>query len=113
MSNVTIEPAPVNTPFGLAKVRVDRYQRLPRAPFVFLQGMDDGLTLGVLSVNPPQGVVLKEGEVCIKTWSENEPLVAPMLASGLFKDTGKRLDMGYVEAQIWTASKELASLIPG
>ena len=42
-----------------------------------------------------------EDEFCVKTWSENEVLVAPMLATGLFEDAGRRVPSGHVVAPVW------------
>jgi|PlaIllAssembly_1097288.scaffolds.fasta_scaffold00432_2 hypothetical protein len=48
-----------------------------------------------------EGAVLFDGEFCVKTWSENEPYIADILASGLFEDTGRRVLTGFVEAPVW------------
>lgn len=45
---------------------------------------------------------LTDGEIFVKTWSENEEAAAGALASGLFKDTGRRVQAGHAEAQVWT-----------
>ena len=37
----------------------------------------------------------------IKVWSENVPLIEPLLASGLFKDTGERVSADHGEIPIW------------
>jgi hypothetical protein len=47
------------------------------------------------------GLALESGEFPVKTWSENEILREPLLASGLFVDTGKRVSTGFVEAELW------------
>lgn len=45
---------------------------------------------------------LGEGEIFVKTWSENESLVQPLLKSGFFEDTGKRVKVSsFCEASIW------------
>lgn len=50
----------------------------------------------MLSCNlAPSGVTLADNEFCVKSWSENEPLIEPLLATGLFKDTGRRTPTGY------------------
>lgn len=51
------------------------------------------------------GVELEEGEFLIKTWSENEPIAAAALASGLFEDTGRRVVCGETEAEVWRWAK--------
>ena len=52
-----------------------------------------------------KGSTLAEGEILVKTWSENEPSAQACLKSGLFIDTGKRVPTGYVEAQVWKLNK--------
>jgi hypothetical protein len=37
----------------------------------------------------------------VKAWSENEPLIAPLLATGLFEDTGRRTPTGYAVSPTW------------
>jgi len=45
---------------------------------------------------------LGENEILVKTWSENESLIQPLLASGYFEDTGKRVDVSaWCKASIW------------
>ena len=53
-----------------------------------------------LSVNIPEHK-LADDEVLVKTWSENERIIEPVLATGLFEDTGRRVPTGYCEAQVW------------
>src|SRR5688500_15365230 len=68
---------------------------------VALQVIDtDGSYWSALSVCIP-GTPLADNERLIKTWSENESLREPLLATGAFRDTGKRVRTGYVEAEIW------------
>jgi hypothetical protein len=55
---------------------------------------------GVLSVNIPDQP-LKENEVLIKNWSENEAYAEAARNSGFFKDTGRRVKTGFCEAEIW------------
>lgn len=56
---------------------------------------------GSLSVASDQPVILAPGEFLAKVWSENEEIAACALKSGLFIDTGRRIPMGFVEAQVW------------
>lgn len=53
-----------------------------------------------LTVNIPEEE-LADGEFFVKTWSENEPVAASALKSGLFVDTGRRVKTGYTEVQVW------------
>lgn len=59
-----------------------------------------GEPYGVLTVNLPE-VPLGDHEILVKTYAENEPFRAPALACGLFKDTGRRVGTGFVEAEVW------------
>lgn len=50
--------------------------------------------------------VLTENEILVKTWSENESFVKPLLQSGFFSDTGKRVKVSsFCEASIWKIIK--------
>ncbi len=91
----------VMTPFGEAFVRVGRYPA-GGAIAVQLVGVGTAEPLGVFSTNlVPYGARVGDTEFCAKVWSENEPLVEPMLASGLFEDTGRVEPSGYVLAPVW------------
>ena len=60
----------------------------------------DGLTLCTLTVNVdiPSG----DGEhYWIKTWSENEAVADVLRNSHIFEDTGMRVPVGFVEAELW------------
>jgi hypothetical protein len=50
---------------------------------------------------------LADGEIFVKTWSENEDAAWGALKSGLFKDTGRRVPTGYIEASVWTIADPL------
>jgi hypothetical protein len=65
-----------------------------------VQIYDDEGPYCTLSVNIP-GTQLAEDEFLIKTWSENESLRGPVLASGLFLDTGRRVQAGFAQAEVW------------
>jgi hypothetical protein len=53
-----------------------------------------------LTVNLPDEH-LDEGEFFVKTWSENRPLAVFALSSGLFEDTGRRVQSGLVQVPVW------------
>lgn len=59
-----------------------------------------GLPFAVLTVNLPDDP-LEEGEIFVKTWSENAAIRDPILALGIFEDTGKRVPTGFTEAEVW------------
>lgn len=60
----------------------------------------EGSPYAQLTVNIP-GADLKEGEFVVKTWEDNEELARLALQSGIFEDTGRRVQEGFVPAQIW------------
>ena len=60
----------------------------------------DGEPIARLTVNIPEAS-LEKGEFFVKAWSENERIAEDCLKSGLFWDTGKRVQTGWVEAQVW------------
>ena len=91
----------VMTPFGEALIYVGRYTA---GGAIAIQLVDAGTEepLGIFSTNlVPYGAHVGDTEFCAKVWSENEPLVAPMLSSGLFEDTGRTEAAGYVLAPVW------------
>ena len=56
----------------------------------------------MFSVNiPPRTKELADNEFFVKAWDENGPLVEPMLATGLFEETGRLVPTGYVFAPVW------------
>jgi hypothetical protein len=68
-------------------------------PAVVLED-SDGEPWATLSVNIP-GAPRETDEILVKTWSENEMLREPLLASGLFEDTGRRVPAGFAQAEVW------------
>ncbi len=69
-------------------------------PALFLVNTDDGAPFGTLTCNIPE-VPLEDKEIIVKTWSENGPLSEACRYSGLFEDTEKRIQTGFVSAEIW------------
>ena len=65
---------------------------------------DEGDQWTTLVANLPV-LDLERGEFPVKTWSENEVLREPLLASGIFVDTGKRIPTGFVTAELWRRAK--------
>lgn len=55
------------------------------------------------AVNLPD-LPIADDEFFAKTYDENEPLREPMLATGLFEDTGQRAVGGFVELELWRLS---------
>lgn len=85
-------------PYGdKLSVQMDTYQNgQPK-----VQLWDNEGPAGTLSIASDQPVVLASGEFLAKTWFENEEIAACALKSGLFLDTGRRVPMGFAEAQVW------------
>jgi hypothetical protein len=63
---------------------------------------DSGEPIAMLSVNMTEcSHLLSDGEFFAKTWSENALIADDALASGIFRDTGRR-SSDIVNAPIWT-----------
>ena len=92
----------IDTPYGSAAILVGRY---PAGGAIAIQlvGDDEPMEpMTTFSTNlVPCGAQLSCDEFCVKTWSENELFVSPMLSTGLFEDTGKRVPSGYVVSPVW------------
>jgi hypothetical protein len=56
-----------------------------------------------LTSNIPRNTLVRVGndEVIVRTHSENEVLRQPMLDSGYFADTGKRIASAFVQLEVW------------
>ncbi len=92
----------IDTPYGSATIVVGRY---PAGGAIAIQLVDDDEPMepiATFSTNlVPYGATVANDEFCVKTWSENEDLVSPMLSTGLFQDTGKRVPSGHVVSPVW------------
>lgn len=86
---------------GCGKIEMSLYSNYRPA----IRVMVDGEMYGKLTVNLPE-VKLEDGELLIKTWSENENLSGAAMKTGLFEDTGKRIPTGFCEAQVWRIKEE-------
>jgi hypothetical protein len=60
----------------------------------------DGVPYSRLAVNLPQEEIQND-EFFASTYEENAELREPLLASGLFKDTGRRAKSALVELELW------------
>lgn len=74
-----------------------RFSNRMALQLVDVVGQEDYATF---TVNMPEEP-LAEGEFLVKTWSENAPLRQPMLDTGLFEDTGRRVSTGFCRAEVW------------
>ena len=104
------------TPYGLASIHVGRYP-VGGALFVELYTADDEMPepLAMLSCNlAPSGVTLADDEFCVKSWSENEPLIEPLLATGLLEDTGPRTPTCSAVSPTWRSTdSQFRPSLPG
>ena len=92
----------IETPYGSAALLVGRYPAGGAIAVQLVSNDEPTEPLATFSTNlVPYGAQLSSDEFCVKTWSENEALVAPMLSTGLFEDTGKRVPSGYVVSPVW------------
>ena len=71
-----------------------------------LERLDNGAPYGVFTVNIPDAP-LGADEILVKTWEENTPMRQPMLDTGLFEDTGRRVPAGFCQAEVWRLTKSL------
>lgn len=79
---------------------VGKYSNNNRASIELIMDDYEGEPFCTLTCNLPD-VELNNREVLIKTWSENEEVSECARKSGLFRDTGKRVPTGFVQAEIW------------
>jgi hypothetical protein len=85
---------------GTANVVTNTYQHGGKLSVELVA--DSGEPIAMLSVNMPEcSHLLSDGEFFAKTWSENALIADDALASGIFRDTGRRSGV-IVNAPIWT-----------
>lgn len=72
---------------------VSRYSMKDRLAISFYD--EQGLPFSHLTVNLPDEH-LNEGEVFVKDWSENAPLVLALTKAGWLERTGREVSSGYV-----------------
>lgn len=95
--------ATVTTPYGETTFHGTRYSKGKGICIQMTGGYLEQEPYGVLSVNLPEHnkLLVDEREFFVKTWSENEPVIEPILKSGKFVDTGRRVETGFVLASVW------------
>lgn len=89
----------ISPTWGLVEVCVMRYHNDALA--VKLVNREDGSPIATLSVNVEGSKRLPAGYFWAKTWAENAGVAREALASGIFKDTGGRMRLSFVDAQLW------------
>lgn len=98
-----LPPPPQSTPIGSIEVAGTTLTVL-RSVFangrvaIFLE--HQGAMYARLCVNVPS-VAIEADQMLVKTYDENAELRAPLLASGLFVDTGRRVPINFVELEVW------------
>lgn len=72
---------------------------------------DDGEPYGVLTTYI-EHAILASDEICIPSWNLRAEILEGFLASGRFKDTGRVVPTGFVQAPVWrvTCPELLASI---
>ncbi len=85
--------------YGEVLVEVHPYV-IGDGPSINFRDLETGEPIARLTVNEPE-VQLAPDEVLVKTWSENEEISRDAMKTGWFEDTGRRILVGYVEAQVW------------
>lgn len=74
---------------------------------------EDGLTyaepVGKVTTNLPDQH-LNAGEVFVKDWAENEPMVAALVEAGWLEDTGREVLSGFVAPKVYRLAGPLADL---
>jgi len=101
----------IETRYGKAEIVLKHYHTSGDLA-ITLDDPDTGERIAVLTINMPEemrkdaNIKLDKDEILVKTWSENAGIAQDCLLSGYFRDTGKRVPMGFVEAHIWMFLKE-------
>lgn len=98
----------------LCKAAFDRYTngRLALTLLYWDEEMEGWFPHAKVSVNLPDQH-LNEGELFIKDWAENEPIVAALVEAGWLKDTGREVLSGYVVPRVMTMEGDLLDLFKG
>ncbi len=87
--------------YGRALVRVGRYSQGNQIAIALVDA-DTSEPIATLSTNlSAYDISTDPDAIGIKNWSENAPLIKPLLASGLFKDTGEQVAGDHVKIPIW------------
>jgi hypothetical protein len=102
----------ISTPYGQAAIVVGRSIEGGVITIQLVDAKNPAEPLATFSTHLVAcGATQADDEFCVKTWHENEALVAPMLASGLFEDTGRRVPTRVVVSPVWRI-KDPAHLPP-
>ncbi len=89
---------------GVLTFETQRYMKgdAPLAIQAWLQN-DEGFPSpwGRITSACPPGSKVESDEIIVKTYDENEQMRSPLLTSGYFADTGKRIPAGYASLEVW------------
>ena len=77
-------------------IKQDKYEN-GRVALLLVGG--DGSNIACATVNIPEEP-LNEGEVLIKTWSENANMLPFLIKNKIVEDTGRDVPVGYVKARV-------------
>lgn len=108
----------IKTPFGEATLTAQRYPYVgaPLALQAWFKEEGSPMWEPLATVTKAytrdfvaSGVDLDQDEILVKTYDVNEPLRAPLLACGLFKDSGKRIKTEYVELEVWRITEQFCT----
>lgn len=66
---------------------------------LLLMSAEDGSQVACATVNLPEHD-LQPGEIIVKTWSENEPMLDFLIRNNIVSDTGREIQNGFVKARV-------------
>lgn len=111
--NAALAEAGTRNPAAFGKVTLGDYQLAFEAQaYAFGEGAPLALALHVMEDGRPvepwsdvtscvRGAQVEPDEVIVKTYNESEVMREPLLATGYFEDTGKRIASGFAELEVW------------
>jgi hypothetical protein len=80
-------------------VRLEKHQYANKRTSVILVDADDGEQVACVTVNLPEHDI-QPGEIIVKTWSENEPMLDFLVKNNIVIDTGREVPTGMVKARV-------------
>lgn len=78
-----------------------RVKQYPSKRLAIQYSMSDGEPFGILTVNVPEITNLMDDEIIVRTTEENEALAKAALATGIFTDTHRRIQSGFIQLSVW------------
>jgi hypothetical protein len=80
-------------------VRLEKHQYANKRTALILVDANDGEQVACATVNLPEHD-LQPGEIIVKTWSENEPMLNFLVKNNIVIDTGREVPTGFVKARV-------------